>query len=630
MWPRLVLAALVVFPLLAGAAGRVNVLGAGAGDVRIEGVEVLFEAAGERLTAEGAMSHPLAGRWAASSEKTINLTREERPAWLRFTVRNEAPADKRWVLAIEWPMIDRIEFHTREPASGAWNPVRRGGIEAGTAARWLKDPAFVFPLDIPEGGVRQVVLRVESHTAYLVPLVVSDAARFQARRFDTAVLMGALFGVIGVMFLYNIALSVFVREKSYAIYSVYLLFVLLYELTVTGYGAMYLWPGAGWLLRHDYEVFSCASFLAATLFFRFFLDLDRVRPRYLRQVNTGLAVYWAVALAASAVWPNRPLLTSTGLMGLVSAGIGVWMSVVLIRQGNRYARYFAVAWAMVTIGTVASLLSVLGAIEGGWFADNAQHIGFALESLLLSVALADRIKREREARERAQQQALDLTERVRLEREAKIEAQAQAIEVQALAQERLEQRVRDRTAELERTLAILARANEELARSSVTDGLTGVFNRRHFDEVLLRETRRSGRAGVPVALLLVDIDHFKSVNDRFGHLAGDECLRLVAATLRQVAARASDLVARYGGEEFALVLPGTAADQALEVAERVRSTVEALAFVQGGQRVPVTVSIGVMAAVTPSASGVDCLVAGADAALYRAKAAGRNRVELAG
>ena len=629
-WRSLVLAALVLCSSLAGAAGpAVTVLGAGAGDVRIDGVEVLFEAAGEGLTAPRVMSPGLAARWAVSPDKTINLTREERPAWLRFTVRNEAPAAKRWVLAIEWPMIDRIELHTRDPGTGAWSPVRRGGIDAGTGARWLKDPAFVFPLDIPEGGVRQVVLRVESHTAYLVPLVVSDATRFQARRFDAAVLMGALFGVIGVMFLYNIALSVFVRERSYAIYSVYLLCVLLYELTVTGYGAMYLWPGSDWLKHHDYEVFACASFLSATLFFRLFLDLDRVRPLYLRRVNTVLAGYWAIALVASAIWPNRPLLTSTGLMGLVSAGIGVQMSVVLIRQGNRYARYFAVAWAMVTIGTVASLLSVLGAIEGGWFADNAQHIGFAFESLLLSVALADRIKREREAREKAQREALDLTERVRLEREAKIDAQAHAIEVQALANEHLGQRVQDRTAELERTLATLARANEELARSSVTDGLTGVFNRRHLDESLLREVRRSGRTGLPVALLLVDIDHFKSVNDRFGHLAGDECLRLVAAALRQSAARASDLVARYGGEEFALVLPGLAAGQALDVAERVRAAVEAIVFTHGGQRVPVTVSVGVVAEVTPPSLGVDDLVARADAALYRAKETGRNRVVLA-
>lgn len=120
------------------------------------------------------------------------------------------------------------------------------------------------------------------------------------------------------------------------------------------------------------------------------------------------------------------------------------------------------------------------------------------------------------------------------------------------------------------------------------------------------------------------------MNDSLGHVAGDECLRLVAAALRRTVGRATDLVARFGGEEFALVLPGTAAEQALEVAERVRSAIEALVFEHGGQRTPVTVSLGVVAKVTQPGQSVESFIAEADAALYAAKAAGRNRVVLAG
>jgi diguanylate cyclase (GGDEF)-like protein len=161
----------------------------------------------------------------------------------------------------------------------------------------------------------------------------------------------------------------------------------------------------------------------------------------------------------------------------------------------------------------------------------------------------------------------------------------------------------------------------------VTDGLTGVHNRRFFDETLAQEIKRSERSGAPVALMMLDIDHFKRYNDRFGHQAGDEALRAVAqAVAREI--RSVDFVARYGGEEFAVIMPATEGHAAAAVAERVRRAVESrnLRAPEGG---PVTVSIGV--AVYPEAGGDGPgLVAAADGALYAAKGDGRNRVVLAG
>jgi diguanylate cyclase (GGDEF)-like protein len=412
----------------------------------------------------------------------------------------------------------------------------------------------------------------------------------------------------------------------YAVYSAYLVTVLLYELAVTGYGALYLWPDIPWLMSHAYEVFACASFLSATVFFRVFLGLHQARPAHLRRLNSVIIGYWVFALAVAVLWPNRVLSASIAMMGLLASLFGVYTSVVLIAQGNRFARYFGLAWAVVIAGTLGSLLSLLGVIEGNVVTNNAQHIGFVLEVLLLSIALADRIKRNREARDAAQREALQLTERVREEREEKIQAQAHAIELQARANEDLELRVLDRTAELERAMKNLEFANIELAKLSVTDALTKVHNRRYFDEVMDKEYARSERTQVPLAVVLVDIDHFKRVNDTCGHLAGDECLRLVATALRQTAARSTDLVARYGGEEFALVLPGTDADQAVELADRVRQAVEDIDFIYRGKRVPLSVSLGVVARVTSLEQPMADFIAEADAALYRAKEAGRNRV----
>ena len=592
-------------------------------------VEVLYETRGEALTRDQVMAPALAGRWSVSLDKTINMTQEERPVWIRFSLRNDAPPARAWVLGIAWPMIDSIDFYPRDPVFGTWEPSLHSGIAAATDDKLVKDPAFVFPLDIPSGQARQYVMRLDGHTAYLVPMVVSEAAHYQRKRFDNSVWMGVLFGIIGVMFLYNLVLAVLLRERNYVAYSVYLLTVLLYELTVTGYGALYVWSGMPWLKAHDYEVFASAAFISASVFFRFFLNLKHARPAHLRWLNSSLIAYWAITLVVAAVWPNRMLLNLSAVMALWTSFAGMYIALVLSVQGNRFARYFLVAWAMVAVGTVASMLSLLGVVDGNWFTENGQHIGFALEILLLSVLLAERIRFERESREAAQRESLELIERIKLEREEKIRAQAHAMQLQARANEDLERRVIDRTAQVERAMHELAEANVALAELSITDALTKVHNRRYFDEVLAKEYGRSERTQVPLAVMMVDLDHFKRVNDSFGHLAGDECLKLVAATLRAAVGRSTDLIARYGGEEFALVLSGTDATQAVEVAERVRQSIEKLDFTYHGQRIPVTVSLGVVAKVATREQSISEFLAEADAALYREKNAGRNRVELA-
>ncbi|BDU76478.1 GGDEF domain-containing protein [Mesoterricola sediminis] len=164
----------------------------------------------------------------------------------------------------------------------------------------------------------------------------------------------------------------------------------------------------------------------------------------------------------------------------------------------------------------------------------------------------------------------------------------------------------------------------DLERAGNTDSLTGVGNRRHFARVLAREMGRSRRFRHPLSLLLLDIDHFKRVNDTCGHLAGDRVIRRVAEACRE-GSRESDSVARWGGEEFAVLLPESDADGAWARAERIREAVEALAVDVGpGPPVRCTVSVGV-AAMRDGEDG-DAFVRRADEALYRAKAAGRNQV----
>ena len=173
----------------------------------------------------------------------------------------------------------------------------------------------------------------------------------------------------------------------------------------------------------------------------------------------------------------------------------------------------------------------------------------------------------------------------------------------------------------------LQQANDHLQRLSYMDALTGIANRRHFEEILEIEWRRAFRAKTPMTLLMIDIDHFKQYNDSFGHRAGDGCLARVAAVLDESVQRAGDLLARYGGEEFAAILTGTDEAGGAEVAERLRAAVEQLGIERSDDPTRlVTISIGVAAAIPGEASSPELLLSAADTALYEAKRLGRNRV----
>lgn len=174
----------------------------------------------------------------------------------------------------------------------------------------------------------------------------------------------------------------------------------------------------------------------------------------------------------------------------------------------------------------------------------------------------------------------------------------------------------------------LTRAHERLQELSRVDALTELYNRRHFQEYLQQVWERAQYDGTTVSILMVDVDHFKKYNDRYGHPAGDECLSQIARVLQTTLRRPEDLIARYGGEEFIAVLPRTDADYAMAIAERVRIAVEALQMRHESSSAShfVTVSIGVVSCKADFLMKSSALISAADQALYQAKHEGRNRV----
>ncbi len=179
--------------------------------------------------------------------------------------------------------------------------------------------------------------------------------------------------------------------------------------------------------------------------------------------------------------------------------------------------------------------------------------------------------------------------------------------------------------ELDRKNRELERANEQLRQLSVTDGLTGLYNHRHVHQLLHDEHERSKRTGEPIAVVMLDLDRFKQLNDTHGHPTGDIVLAQTARILEETA-REVDMIGRYGGEEFIAILPGADETAAALFAERVRSTVERHEYRDGDKRIRMTVSAGVASAKGGKLTRPDDLIRQADRALYRAKDLGRNRV----
>ncbi|MEO6155830.1 MAG: diguanylate cyclase, partial [Thermomonas sp.] len=290
-----------------------------------------------------------------------------------------------------------------------------------------------------------------------------------------------------------------------------------------------------------------------------------------------------------------PLASKAVLLGLA------WIiaaAIVMLRRGYKPARLFLLAWALFLVGTAMFTLLAFGLVPRNFWTLNGVQIGSAMEMLLLSLALGSRYAGLRVENIRVVQQS----------------------------NEQLERRMIDRTKQLRTTMAQLGEANVQLREYSQRDPLTGVYNRRHFREALEQALDARKDDGLPMALLLLDLDHFKRINDTHGHLAGDDCLRHVATCIDEVVNARGGLVARFGGEEFVAVLPATDAQAALQVAEAVRLRIHQSPLTSGNRHIQMSASIGVHTVDADHDTAPEDVIRIADEALYRAKDDGRNCV----
>lgn len=526
--------------------------------------------------------------------------------WLKLPLHNAGARPVRTVLDVSYALLQFVDVHL-VAADGSVRHFELG-YERPSAHRLWPGGHIAVPLTLPPGESMTLVLRVASANSLIVPARLWQADEFQ--RFDQRRLAVQMlyFGLALAVGLYNLMIFLSLRDASFGWYVLFAASIATALACFTGVGATFFWPDSpGWQLR-GVNLSGSVAAIALLMFSRRMLHTRLTMPR-LDEVLRGLiglnllfipllaiafatvAPYWAVSSAVTAA-----MLLACGITGTL--------------QRQRSAYFFVVSFGVLLVAVVLGHLRNLGVLPSNFVTSAGTQAGSALDLLLLSFALADRYASMRADTEKAQARAL----------------QAEQARVQALqdSERVLEARVLERTAALEA-------ANRQLEEMSRTDGLTGLANRRHFDTMLTAEWARALRSGHSLGLGLLDVDWFKAYNDDMGHLAGDDCLRQIAAVLTEtVGRRSGEVVARYGGEEFAFIVPGADAGQLQALGERILAALRARALQHPSSPAGiVTASIGLAAAVPPAGGRPEPLLQAADAALYAAKAAGRDRVQLA-
>lgn len=567
--------------------------------------------------------------WPWQALQKPNLRKQPQGAWLRFTVDNGDSSAGIWYLSLKWPVLDDVQVRLFYPEQGVWGSPMRAGDHVPMDDRPLESQNLVFPLELAPDDRAVVYMHVQAREFMALPMVLFDEAGFTAEKITDVTMISLFFGGMLVILLYNSSLFVFTRDVAYLLYVLYLLSALFYVLAITGFGPLFLWPDMPPVARRFYGLSAALCFFTPLVFASRFLSIRRYGG-WAWLVTWVLMAYWAAVILVALFAPSLARFLAPETVALAHCILTMAAVINLWIRGNRSARLFTIAWSTLLLATMVHLLALEGLLPLNAYTLHGQLIGMFAEFVLLSMALAERINHDRDRRIVAQQNALQASQALAQERESRLRAQQQALDVQMRANEALEARVSERTRALEEAKRGLEQVNEKLTRMSITDALTQLSNRGHFDLMLDEEIRRAQRIEKPLSVLLLDIDHFKQVNDTYGHPVGDECLRLVATVLKQHGQRAGDVVARYGGEEFVIALPCIGSRQAGELAEQIRSEIAALHPTFNDAQLDLTISIGVATLQPPMTRSPAQLLASADAALYRAKRNGRNQVVIAG
>jgi len=515
---------------------------------------------GARLTAAEASLAFAQGKFTPSRKSVLNFGIGARPVWLAFEVTNPGKSGALRRLAIATSWLDEIEVYIRRTE----RPVEafQAGDMRPFAERPVENRLFWFN-HVFAPGTTTVLIRIATPDPMVLPVYFTTAEEAQTRAAGQEASYALLYGYLLALLAYNFILFLSLQAPRYLYYSLFLLCFSILNITYTGHSFEWLWPGSPNWQQWANPLLMLVAAASGILFAVSFLETRKMLPRAHRIVMRGLVTFGVLELGA--------LLFGSRLAALLISFVFVFLFCVTMvalgalgyRSGQRAARYFLIASITAVVGASISAAAVWGLIPFTAWTYRAVDIGMALDATLLAFALADQF---------------------RISQEERIQA-------------------------------------EQLAH---VDPLTGINNRRAFANLVAPIWSTGQRHGRDISVILLDLDRFKAINDKFGHATGDKALMEVANLLRQ-GMRNGDVVARWGGEEFIVFLPETRLAEARTIAERLRAAISALRIPGDAKPLALTATFGVAHNEDRKAS-LEKLISVADHHLYQGKQLGRDRV----
>lgn len=571
----------------------------------------LLEDPGARLSIED-MADPVVQQRFVPAQGKASVGQSPNPWWVKVTLQADQTAPGPWWLEVSAVSLLDLQLFLPDGEQG-WHMRQSGEVVSFEEGRDHAHRRLLFQL--PTLGEQPMTLYLRSFdpAGNSFPLKVWQLDDLSTLSADENLWFGVIYGVITALLLYNLFIFFALRDSAYFWYVVTTTGALLMILGMTGHGFQHLWPNAAVPFWLDRISLPALWGFGACRFTQTLLQTRRHVP-WAHHLLTISCVLYVVAVTADGFGHRAVGAWVFVLLSFTAIPAALWASLVRWRQGYFPACLYFCGYGMILASVILLLLRATGVIQPASWSTYVFPIAVAAESILFSFALAYRIQLLKNQRAEALLQASR-------------EKSARLAQMQASADE-LQLAVEHRTAELKATNLQLSQREQELRHAAFHDPLTELPNRRYLVAQCESALLNAHRSGEALALLLIDLDHFKPINDKYGHDAGDLMLQHIGRRVREHV-RTSDTVARLGGDEFAVLISGAdAQDHAHDVADRLLTEL-AKPVAYGEQKLAVSISIGV-AFYPQHAEQFASLYKAADQALYQAKAAGRSGTAVYG
>ncbi len=534
-------------------------------------------------------------KWTPSRGHDLAFSQARSVYWIRLNLSNNESERRLWYLSLNYPLLDEVTFWQGDDPGD----MLVTGDKQPFNSRAVDYRYFLLPLTLASGETLSVTIRIRSSGALNIPLRLETPSELIAGSNHLTLTHGLFYGTVLVLAIFNLLLFFSSRTAYYLHNAFYMGAMGIFLFAMGGFANQYLWPSSPELANTAIPFSLLLCTLAMILFGRSFLEV----AQHTLADKTLRAMIWLCAgfTGLTLVLPYSQAILFNTALGLTTIFILSIIAISRWRQGYQPAKWYVLAWMVMAAGALMYASAAFGYLSDFLARESLMQVVVGGQVILLNYAMVQRWRL----------------------------LNNKLLEVEQAARSELEYRVHERTAQLRSTMRELENANRKLATLSLNDQLTGLYNRRHMDNVLPELCAEARRTGQPLTIALVDADHFKIINDTWGHSFGDTCLQLIADILTRHVKRPRDITIRFGGEEFALLLPGTDTAGAQKVCKALLKDLDTTAVTApDGARASITLSAGI-ASLLPGEDQQE-LFERADSALYEAKARGRNQTVIAG